>query len=130
MMPVMESITLPVGPCAFGIRSIGSVTSSAATSAPLWTFTPGRTLNSQVLSSISFQDVASDGVGSSVLSRGTRVPQILRRTETVLPVDPTCGSSVSVPDLRPIESVWALTVVVRDAASRPKARTYAFREDG
>ena len=37
-------------------------TSSAVKSSPLWNFTPSRSLNSQVLSSTSFQEAASAGV--------------------------------------------------------------------
>src|SRR5689334_13714867 len=46
----------------FGMRSIENTTSSAVSSLPSWNFTPLRSLNSQVLSSIVFHDVARPGI--------------------------------------------------------------------
>ena len=52
-------------------RSKVKTTSSAVKGEPSWNFTFGRSLNSQTVSPIVFQDVASPGIGSCLSSFAT-----------------------------------------------------------
>src|SRR5437764_1677665 len=55
-----------------GAREYVKTTSSAVNGDPSWNFTPLRSLNSHVRSSIAFQDVASAGTSFWFASRPTR----------------------------------------------------------
>ena len=63
-----------------GTRAMVKATSSAVKSCPLWNFTPGRSLNSQVVSSTGRQDRARPGRGRTLASVATSVPKTIPAT--------------------------------------------------
>src|SRR5512141_1154281 len=77
-----------------GTRSMVKITSSAVKGVPSWKVTPGRSLNSHVRLSTSFQEVASDGTTCSLSSYSTSLSKKYCIDELVGKAAKKCGSSV------------------------------------
>src|SRR4029453_2209608 len=107
-----------VAPRSFSLgspsRSRLNFTASASTGSPVWNFTPGRSLNSQVVGATSFgSSAASAGCSTRLPSRSSKVSNMLRAR---LPAGVSAwfiGSSVvgSTP--------WAIVTMAGDAARTP-----------
>ena len=96
-----------IGPVTAGMRSMENFTSSAVSSDPSWNFTPSRILNSQVVSSMGFQDVARPGFSCRFSSAITTVSKMWRRVSAWLPRVDQWGSMESGPARTPMVRVWA-----------------------
>ena len=68
------------------MRSIENFTSSAVKSEPSWNFTPSRSLNSQVVGSTTFQEVASPGSSWSLSPDQTSVSKTCFSASAWVPV--------------------------------------------
>src|SRR6266581_9337307 len=71
-----------------------NLTSALVSGSPLWNLTPGRSLNSQVVSLIAFHSVASWGISFRSGSRVVRLSKILNETEISFTAALKCGSSL------------------------------------
>src|SRR5947207_1498655 len=100
-----------LGPDTVGMRSIENLTSAAVKSEPSWNFTPGRSLNSQVVSFSAFQLSARRGSSSSPSPDQTSVSNTCFSASACVPVAVKCGSIESGPPRTPIVRVWAVADV-------------------
>src|SRR5688572_21305457 len=102
-----------------GTRSMVKITSSAVKGVPSWNFTPWRSLNSQVVSSISLQEVANAGRTLSLSSYSVSLSKKYCSEELGANEAKKCGSRVFSSSLLPSVSVCA--------CARPAARAVAAR---
>src|ERR671930_1736099 len=71
-----------------------NLTSALVSGSPLWNFTPGRSLNSQVVSLTVFHSVASWGISLRSGSRVVRLSKIWNETVMSFTDVLMCGSSL------------------------------------
>src|SRR5258708_5998735 len=107
-----------------GTRFRVASTSSASKAEPSWNLTPWRSLNSHVVSSIAFQDVASAGVNRCSASCATRYSKTWVWSATLGLSAWKCGSAEVTEAPSPTASSFALrpkTATDRATPSAPRA---------
>ena len=105
------------GPETTGTRSIENFTSSAVKSEPSWNLTPLRSLNSQVVGSITFQLSARRGCTSRPSPDQVSVSKMCFSASAWVPVAVKWGSMESGPPRTPMVSVCAAAVTANIAAA-------------
>jgi len=105
-----------------------NTTSSAVNGDPSWNFTPSRSLNSQVVSSMGFQDTASPGRKRCFSSGMINRSKMTRAKALLGPRLWKCGSMEDGSDFKPIvSSPAALTVAGTAISAAARAATVSFR---
>src|SRR5688500_7326403 len=105
-----------------GTRSMVKITSSAVNAVPSWNFTPWRSLNSHVVSSTSFQEVARAGLTFSLSSYSVSLSKKYCSEELGAKEAKKWGSSVLSSSLLPRVRVCACAAVARAKRSAGRRR--------
>src|SRR5688572_27893862 len=110
-----------------GTRSMVKITSSAVKGVPSWNFTFWRSLNSHVVSSTSFHEVASAGLTASLSSYSVSLSKKYCSEEFGAKEAKKCGSRVFSSSLLPSVRFWACADAARAKRSAGRNRLLIVR---